>query len=590
MKKNNQNLLSTAPVQVDPVTLAVVQNALKQVANEMDLVQEKTSFSPVVSEALDRANGIYRAVTGEVITQGDTSLPVFVGAMQSTTKAVIDHFGSDFNSGDIILINDPYLGGSHLMDTKMVAPFFFRGRLWCFLSNAAHWADIGGSVPGGFTTGATEIHQEGLRITPVKLYRKGKVDKDLQNLILANIRIPQERIGDIHAQTAAIRVGMRRLTDVLERYGEEVVNTVINELELRSEKQMRSHIKTIPEGIYSFKTYLDNDGVRPGKLCIDLKMNVKDSNIYFDLSGSSPPCRGPMNSVWAQTQTAIYVGIKHIFPDVPINAGCFRPLLIKKPEGTFLYAEYPRPVAGCASEVSQRIMEAVFGAMGKAIPDRMFAAPFSTAGNFSLGGFDPEKKSYYVMYFFSGGGYGGSLTQDGLSNGASSIGIARTPPIELLEQRYPILVEEYSLRPNSGGLGKHRGGLGVTYKCRLIRGEGTASFLMDHALTGPHGLVGGKPGSLTSIKYKQNNKIKRPRFISKGEGIELVSGDWVEVNTPGGGGYGKASSRAANDIERDLQRGYVTHNQAQKDYKNYVNFVGFKSVLKNKKNLVVKKK
>ena len=160
MKKNNQKLLSSVPVQVDPVTLAVVQNALKQVANEMDLVQEKTSFSPVVSEALDRANGIYRAVTGEVITQGDTSLPVFVGAMQSTTKAVIDHFGSDFNSGDIILINDPYLGGSHLMDTKMVAPFFFRGRLWCFLSNAAHWADLGGSVPGGVATGATEIHQE----------------------------------------------------------------------------------------------------------------------------------------------------------------------------------------------------------------------------------------------------------------------------------------------------------------------------------------------------------------------------------------------------------------------------------------------
>lgn len=566
MKAQSVTAESLEPSRIDPVTLAVVQNALKQVANEMDLVQEKTSFSPIVSEALDRANGIYRAERGEVIAQGDTGLPVFVGAMQSTTRAVIEHYGDDLRPGDIVLINDPYLGGSHLMDTKMVAPFFFKGRLWCFLANAAHWADIGGAVPGGFTTGATEIHQEGLRIPPVKLYDRGELDRDLLNLVLANIRIPQERIGDIRAQTAAIKVGMRRLTAVLERYGEATVRAVIDELDARSERQMRAHIETVPDGVYTFKTYLDSDGVRKGKLCIDLEMAVRGSDIYFDLSRSSPPCRGPMNSVWAQTQTAIYVGIKHVFPDVPINAGCFRPLHIKKPEGTFLYAEYPRPVAGCASEVSQRIMEAVFGAMGRAIPERMFAAPFGTAGNFSLGGFDPEAKRHYVMYFFSGGGYGGSWNQDGLSNGASSIGIARTTPIELLEQRYPILVEEYALWPGSGGAGRYRGGLGVTYRCRLLRGEATASFLMDHALTGPHGLCGGSPGLTTDIKYARNGRVARPKHLSKGEGIELREGDWVEVNTPGGGGYGDPAERAPESVERDLRRGYLTRSQAKADY------------------------
>ena len=552
---------------IDPVTLAVIQNGLWQVANEMDLVQEKTSFSPIVSEALDRANGLYRPVTGAVIAQGETGLPIFVGAMQETTRAVIEHFKDDLHPGDIVLINDPYLGGSHLMDTKLVAPFYYKGRLWCFLSNAAHWADIGGVVPGGFTTASTEIHQEGLRIPPVKLYAKDKLVQDILTLVLANIRVPAERVGDIHAQTGALNVGMRRLTALLDRYGVETVGAVIDELDERSEQQMRSHIEQVPDGVYAFTTYLDSDGVREGKLRIELEMTVKGSDIYFDLSRSSPPCKGPMNSVWAQTKTAVYVGIKHVFPDVPINAGCFRPLHIKKPVGTFLYAEYPKPVAGCASEVSQRIMEAVFGAMGKAIPERMFAAPFGTAGNFSLGGHDPETGRQYVMYFFSGGGYGGTWNEDGLSNGASSIGIARTTPIELLEQRYPILVEEYALRPGSGGAGRYRGGLGVTYRCRLLRGEGTASSLMDHALTGPHGLKGGRPGGMTRIRMSCRRRMSSPKHLSKGEGFELVAGDWIEVNTPGGGGYGVPAKRDLERVARDVRRGYLSAKQAKAEYK-----------------------
>ena len=552
--------------QVDPVTLAVIQNALKQVANEMDMAQEKTAFSPIVSEGLDRANGMYRPETGEVFTQGDTSLAVFVGSMQSTTRAVIEHYKDNLNPGDIVLINDPYLGGSHLMDTKLVAPFYYNSRLWCFLSNAAHWADIGGGVPGGFTTGATEIYQEGLRIPPVKIYKRGELIEDILDLVLANIRVPEERIGDLRAQTAALRVGERRLTEVLDRYGEKSVDAVIDELDARSEQQMRRHIGTVPDGTYRYTTYLDSDGVREGNLHIDLELTVRGTDICFDLSKSSPPCRGPMNSVWAQTQTAIYVGIKHIFPDVPINAGCFRPLQVKKPIGTFLYAEHPRPVAGCASETSQRIMEAVFGAMGQAIPDRMFAAPFGTAGNFSLGGYDPGRKHNYVMYFFSGGGYGGFWDDDGLSNGASSIGVARTTPIELLEQRYPVLIEEYSLRPGSGGAGKHRGGLGIVFRCRLLEGDATAAFLMDHALTGPHGLLGGQPGGMTEIRICHDGVIFSPKHHSKGEKIELAAGDWIEFKTPGGGGYGNPAEREIERIRKDLSRGYYSIDQIEGGY------------------------
>ena len=551
-----QDVTATA-TSIDPVTLAVIQNGLSQVAEEMDLVQEKTSFSPIVAEALDRANGIYRPDSGAVIAQGETGLPIFVGAMQSTTMAVIDHYGADLADGDIVLINDPYLGGSHLMDTKLVAPFFYEGRRWCFLSNAAHWADIGGSVPGGFATGATEVHQEGLRIPPVKLYRKSELCEDILRLVLSNIRVPEERIGDIRAQMGAIKTGERRLTALLDRYGAELVAAAINEFEWRSEQQMRAYIETVPDGTYRFSSHLDSDGVDEGKLTIALRVAVDGSDMHFDLSESSPPCRGPMNSVWAQTQTAIYVGMKHIFPDVPINAGCFKPLHIEPPEGTFLHAVYPSPVSGCAAEVSQRIMEALFGAMGQAIPDRMFAAPFSTAGNFSLGGYDAKRDRHYVMYFFSGGGYGATHDADGLNNGPSSIGVARTTPIEVLEQRYPVLIDKYTLRSDSGGPGRHRGGLGITYRCRLLGKEAKASFLMDHGLTGPHGLLGGGAGAKTDIVVSRSGETFRTPHLTKGENIPLVAGDWVEVRTPGGGGYGPPQQREVEAIELDRLRGYA---------------------------------
>jgi N-methylhydantoinase B len=359
---------------LDPVTLAVVQNGLRQVASEMDLVHEKTSFSPVISEGFDRSNGIYDRTTGEVVAQGELGLPIFVGVMQFTTQAVIAR-RRDLEPGDVILVNDPYLGGTHLMDVKMVRPFYYRGRLWCYLSNTGHWPDTGGMVPGGFSATATEIVQEGLRLPPVKLVRRGEICQDIIDIVLNNIRVAEERIGDIRAQLGALSVGEKRLTQLLDRYGVETVDAAIAEVKAGSERLMRAHIGSIPDGSYSATAIVNSDGIVDRPLEVVLDMTVSGSDIHFDLSRSSPPCRGPMNSVWATTQSAVYVAMKHIFPDVPINAGCFAPFHIAPPDGTLLYARYPRPVAGCAAEVAQRIMEAVFGAMGQAIPERLFAAP-----------------------------------------------------------------------------------------------------------------------------------------------------------------------------------------------------------------------
>ena len=550
---------------LDPVTLAVIESGLQQVASEMDLVHQRTSFSPVISEAYDRSNGIYQPDTGEIVAQGELGLPIFLGVMQSTTQAVIEA-RDDLEPGDIVLVNDPYFGGTHLMDVKMVRPFFYRGRLWAYLSNTGHWPDTGGMVPGGFPSQATEIQQEGLRLPPVKLHRRGVLDDDIMQIVLANIRVPEERIGDIRAQIGALSVGERRLTQLLDRHGEATVNAAIEVLKERSERRMRAHIASVPDGEYVFSSYMDSDGVDDAVLEVRARVRVAGSDLAVDFAGSSPPCRGPVNSVWATTLASVYCAVKHIFPDVPINAGCFRPIAVTPPRDTFLYAEYPRPVSGCAAETAQRIMEAVFGAFGQAMPERMFAAPAGTSGNFSLGGDDPAEGRRYVMYIFSGGGYGGWWEGDGLTNGCSSVGISKTQPAEILEQHYPILFEEYALREGSGGAGRQRGGFGVSYRVRLLRGEAKASFMMDHGRTGPHGLAGGLPGACNRIEVSRGNTVEEPPHLSKGEGYRLAPGDTVQVRTPGGGGLGEPRLRARSRIAADLARGYLTEDEAARDY------------------------
>jgi N-methylhydantoinase B len=550
---------------LDPVTLAVIQNGLTQVVDEMDLAQEKTAFSSIISEALDRANGIYHRDDSSVIVQGRRSLPLFVGVMQETTRSVVE-LRPDLEPGDVIIVNDPYLGGTHLMDVKCVRPFFYEGEVWCYLANSAHWADTGGYVPGGFASGATEVQQEGLRIPPTHIVRGDVYDQEIVDFIMANCRVPLERLGDLRSQIGALRVGEKRLTALLDRYGKDTVDAAIVELKARSERQMRAHIETIPDGSYDFQCFMDSDGVVNEPLTVDLTVRVDGSDLYFDLSRSSPPCKGPMNTPWAATMTAIYIAVMHMFPDVPINAGCFEPLHIDKPKGTFLYAEYPRPCSGAAAEVSQRICETALGALGKALPERAYAGAFGTAGNISIGGYDPVRESAYVMYYFSGGGYGGNWSGDGLSNGVNLISCAKSQPFEILEQDYPVLFEMTGLRESSAGHGERRGGLGIQYTVRLRRGTAVASFMMDKGVIPPHGLLGGRDGSLTEIEVGQGDAVSRPEHVSKGSGFELEAGDWVTIRTPGGGGFGDAAGRSRARIEEDVRRGYLTAEEAADAY------------------------
>ncbi|OYU19888.1 MAG: methylhydantoinase [Rhodobacteraceae bacterium PARR1] len=553
---------------IAPVTLAVIQAGLQQVCDEMDLTFSRAAFSPVIAEADDRSDGIYSATDGSLIAQGARGLPVFVGTMQFSTRHIVERIASGVTlppePGDIYIVNDPYLGGTHLMDVRFAMPFYRDNRIFCWLSNTGHWPDTGGAVPGGFSASAISAEQEGLRLPPVKLFKRGVMDTELWQVICSNIRVSEQRIGDVKAQASALLVGAERLGQLMDRYSDATVTEAITEMRVLAARQMRANIGLIPDGSYQAKAFVDSDGVVNEPLTIALTVTKGANGLTFDFAGTSPPCMGPMNSVRATTLSSVYLAMRHIFPDVPISAGAFEPLTVTGIADTFLDAQYPRPVSGCAAEVSQRIAEAVFAALVQALPDRVTASPAGTSGNFGLGGHDPEKGRDYVMYQISGGGYGGNARHDGLSNGCSTIGISKAPPVEIMEQTFPVLYRRYALHEGSGGAGQHRGGFGLDYEIELLRGQARASFVMDHGRTGPQGAQGGQDGAVNRVEILKGDQVIIPDHLSKAQDIALSPGDHVRVRTPGGGGYGDAAKRDPMAIAEDVRLGRYSAEQAKR--------------------------
>jgi len=553
---------------LDPVTLAVIQAGLQQVCDEMDLTFSRAAFSPVIAEADDRSDGIYAASDGALIAQGARGLPVFVGTMQFSTRIILERIAAGLTMppepGDIYIVNDPYLGGTHLMDVRFAMPFYRAGAIWCWLSNTGHWPDTGGAVPGGFSASAISAEQEGLRLPPVKLFKRGVMDSEIYQIIGSNIRVAEQRIGDVKAQASALLVGAERLAALLDRYTDATVTAAIAEMRLLAARQMRAGIALIAEGTYHATATVDSDGVVNAPLVIALAVTRAGEELVFDFTGSSAPCAGPMNSVRATTLSSVYLAMRHIFPEVPISAGAFEPLAVVGIAGTFLDAHYPRPVSGCAAEVSQRIAEAVFAALVQALPERVTAAPAGTSGNFGLGGFDPEKGRDYVMYQISGGGYGGNIDHDGLSNGCSTIGISKAPPVEIMEQNFPVLYRHYALHEGSGGAGRQRGGFGLDYEVELLRGTARASFVMDHGRVGPQGVLGGGDGGVNRVEVIRGGVVYVPPHLSKAQDIVLEPGDRVRVRTPGGGGYGDPLARDRVAVAEDVRLGRYTAADARR--------------------------
>ena len=551
---------------IDPLTLAVVRGGLEQATEEMDLTLKRAAFSPVISEGNDLANGCYEPDTGEVIVQGKWGLALFIGIMQFTTQAVIKEAARrGAEEGDVFLVNDPFSGGTHLMDMGMVKPFFYKKELVFWIANRGHWPDMGGMTPGGFAAKSTEIYQDGLRFPPVKLFNRGELNEDILTILMTNIRVPQERYGDYMAHLAAFNVGERRLTRLIERYGLDTVKACITEMKRRSEQQMRSYISDIHDGVYEYEDFMDSDAVVNEPLRIHLVMTIKGSDVHLDFTKSSPPCKGSMNAVISTTKSGSYLAFKHIFPDIPVNAGCFAPIRFTVPDTTFLNASPPRSVAGCAAEVSQRVADVVMGALAKARPKWAQAGIFGTVSNIGIGGSD-KKRGPYVIYMFNGGGYGGFDGNDGLNYGSPVISVARSQPAELYEQRYPVRMRRFALRNDSGGAGEYRGGLGADIELEMLGDESTISYIQDRGRFGPKGLDGGKDGAKCAISIVHGDEVYVSPHLTKDSNIPFKKNGVMKQLTPGGGGYGDPLKRDVKAVCDDVLNEYISRESALKDY------------------------
>ncbi len=560
----------TAPLAataVDPVTLAVLKGRLEQIADEMDATLFRSAFNPIIAEARDACHGIYHPETGATLVQGTTGLPIFVGAMAFAVKAVIDKVARDggLEEGDTFLFNDPYDGGTHLNDFRLVRPIFRCGVLFCWLASVGHWLDIGGNVPGGFNARATESFQEGVRIPPVKLISHGKINDDIIAILSANSRVPQSNFGDLNGQLNALDLGEKRLRGLLDDYGDAVVAAAFDAFTARAEKLMRETLAALPDGVYAFEDKLDNDGVTDDPLTIALDLTIAGDRMTLDFSRSSPPCAGPLNIARSTAVACCYVALKHVFTDVPANAGCLAPITFVIPDTTLLGVSAPKPVGGY-TETILRVIGVVFGALAEAMPDRATAAPFGTINALSVAGHRADG-SRYVMFSFFGGGLGGNPETDGLNHGNNPISMATIPPAEILEASYPVMFTQWALRPDSGGPGLHRGGLGAVYEIETLSENGADVFLLgERGKFAPFGVNGGEPAALNRFVWQTDEGEKSPPLASKITDVKIAKGRRVRLETPGGGGWGVPDARPAETVARDVRLGYVTPQAARERY------------------------
>jgi N-methylhydantoinase B len=552
---------------LDPVTLAVLKGRLEQIADEMDATLYRSAFNPIIAEARDACHGIYDAETGATLVQGTKGLPIFVGAMSFAVQAVIRRVrnGTPLDPGDTFIFNDPYEGGTHLNDFRLVRPVFRQGKLFCWIASVGHWLDIGGNVPGGYNPRATESHQEGVRIPPVKLIRAGVMQQDVLDILDANTRVPQSNWGDLNGQLNALDLGERRLVQLIEEQGETTLLTALSALTERAAALMEAEIRTLPEGSFSFEDYLDNDGVTDERLTIALDMTIRDGRMMLDFSRSSPACLGPINISRATSVAACYVALKHAFPDVPANAGVLRPIEFVIPDSSLLAAGPPRPMAGY-TETILRLIGVIFGALGKAVPGRATAAPFGTINALSLSG-QRNDGTRWVMFSFFGGGFGGNPETDGLHHANNPISTATIPPAEILEAAYPVMFTQWALRPDSGGLGEHRGGVGAVYEIEALSpGVTEVALLGERGRYAPFGVTGGHDGALNRFAWQTDAGWESPPMASKVVGVKINAGQRVRLESPGGGGWGDPTARPREAVARDIRLGFVSAEAAARYY------------------------
>ncbi len=539
---------------LDPITLEIIANGLRSVADESFIALMKSAYSTNIKERRDHSTAICDA-SGRLIVQAADSLPIHIASMIGLMEHLLAKYDGDIHEGDIFIANDPHVaGGTHLPDINMAAPVFHDGALVGFMCNIAHHADMGGMVPGSMAGGMSEIYQEGLRVPVIKLFRKGELQTDIFDLLLLNVRVMEERRGDYYAQIAACRLGVSRLGELLARHGAAVLTEAFSEIIKRTKKRMRAALKTVPDGEYTFEDVMDDDGLGTVDVPIKVKVTIKGDKAKFDFTGTSRQVRGNINITYNATQAAVCYSLKALLdPDVPNNQGVLDVPDIIAERGSLVNAVFPAPVAARAN-TSQRIIDVVIGALATACPDAAVAAANGANTTAVFSGTDPRTGKQYVYLETLGGGMGGRAAKDGRDGVQVHITNTSNLPVEAIETEYPLFVESYSLVEDSGGAGEHRGGMGLRRVIGPVGHVTNFNGAGERFRNQPWGLFGGSAGA--SGRFVVQRQGFRPkRLADKPSDINLAPGDTIAVETPGAGGYGLPSKRATADLERDRAGG-----------------------------------
>lgn len=564
--------MSIAPsiISTDPATFEVVKNSLYSIAEEMKVVLAKTAYSPILKVAGDYSCGVFD-VEGQMVAQGP-DLPIHLGSMPDAVKAVIEAWRDEIVPGDVFIHNDPYFGGSHLPDVNVVSPAFIDGRLLGFCCVRAHWPDVGSATPGSYGA-VTEIYGEGLRLPPVRLYRGGEVNRDVENIIFNNVRTAEERRGDMRAQVAANRRAVERLEILARKYGTEKLQSIMNEVMDYSETMMRTLVQDLPDGEGTFEDFCDGDGVIEAgsdwdePFTIRLRVQKSGDRIIVDFDGTDAQVAGPMNAPLSVTASGVFTALKMSLDSkgvVPPNSGAWRPVEIRAPKGTVVHAQFPAPVVYANHEISHRVCDMLFGALANLIPEQVMACSQGTSAVLTLGGVDYRNGERYVSYETIKGGFGARPRKDGINAVASGISNTMNTPIEVLEMSFPVRVERYELIPDSGGAGRYRGGLGALRTWRILGNEVVATVCCERAQSAPFGIAGGAAGAPARISVTAPDGTER-ELNSKGS-FSASADSLVTFEVPGSGGFGPAVDRDPEKLRADLIDGYISPEGAKRDY------------------------
>ena len=551
---------------LDPITLEVMLNSFFSIVDEMEISLVKSAYSTNIKDRMDCSTAIYK-INDEVVAQTELGAPIHLGTMSYAIPRILNEIPvEEMDEGDVIILNDPYPAGpGHLCDMMVVSPVFYKNDPVALLANQAHHVDIGGYAPGSMPYGVDEIYQEGLRIPPTKIIKKGKIQNDIVNLIKRNTRTEREFIGDFSAQVAACKTGEQRLHELFNKNGSELTLNAMDDLILYSENLMRKGIKDIPNGKYEFEDFVEGDGFTKKLIKIHVSLEIKDDEIIVDFSKSDKQVRGPVNGKIGNTAATVYFVVKTIVnPDIPANRGVTNPIKIIAPEGSFVNASFPAAISNSNIITTQRIADVLFGTFIQALPERCKAACAGTMNIFNIGGIDPRTGRYYSYVETYAGGQGASPVQDGMDGVQTNMTNTRNAPAEALEISYPFFIEKYGLRPDTEGAGTYRGGMGVIRVIKLLDHDATITFGSDRNQLQPWGVFGGLSAKgaecqIVSPDGNQSEVFPKSTFKVKAE-------NKVYIKTPGGGGWGPPSKRDKKLVYDDIKLGLISQDRANKIY------------------------